>query len=372
LINAQLFQQIEASARANIANAVQTGLATEPAGTKWSDAFHALTERFSAAHSVVLLTRVARAVYMIEPVNAAITSTKFACRWSANANTYFSFGQQNDPRRATFAQCEAIAEELLDALVHALPNDDDVSTLRLSINHKIISHELPLDYVNSAPDVVAIHQPGNLAWLWAGPAEATVKLRSWLLEQMEFQVPNQNATIADVMSAAISQKVAVKTYLTDRAQTGPYQTNREKRWEAHPASVQFASRAAASAIERELLEQLCFFAGFPHDCRAAAVDAGLLTERDITRCPITLDPLNFEDFAQEVLNPAHGRSKFQVGHLNPLKTVGRTNDAAGHTAQNIAWISAAGNRIQGDLSLADARALVQHIADNYSLLLPQV
>ncbi len=309
---------------------------------------------------------------MIEPVNSAITSTKFACRWSENGPAFFSFGQNRDPRAATFTECDQIAEELLGALIDSIDNDDHIATLRLSINHKIISHEIPVDYVDSSPDADRIHRIGNLAWSWDGPAERTVKLRSWLLEQTGVQVPAHNSSVGQVMSAAISQKVAVKTYLTDRAQTGPYQTNREKRWEAHPASVHFASRASASAIERELLEQICFFDGFPEECRDAAIDAGVLRAREVTRCPITLDPLNFSQFASEVINPKHGRSHFQVGHLNPLKTVGRTNDAAGHTAQNIAWISAAGNRIQGDLPLIEARRLVQHISNNYRLLLPEL
>lgn len=369
MITAQLFEQIEASPRANITNAILNGLATEPAGTKWTVALHALAAKFSQSHSVVLLTRIARACYMVEPVNAAITSTKFACRWSQNGGAYFSFAQQGDPRRATFEQCDVIAGELISQLIQSIDNELNVSTLKLSINHRIISHEIPLDYVNSNPNIEAIHQPGNLTWAWDGPAEATVKLRSWLLEQVDVQVPEQNISVAQVMAAAIKQKIAVKTYLTDRAQTGPYQTNREKRWEVHPASVQFASRAAASSIERELLEQICFFEGFPELCRQAALEAGVLRPRDPSRCPITLDSLNFSRFAQEVSNPSHGRSLFQVGHLNPLKTVERTNDAAGHTAQNIAWISAAGNRIQGDLSLADARNLVKHIANNYRLLL---
>ena len=369
MINAQLFEQVEASARANIKNAMKLGLETEPAGTKWSDAFFTLAQKLSQTHATVLLTRIARAVYMIEPVNSAITSTKFASRWTANQNAYFGFGNADDPRRATFGDCDLIAEGLLQTLVQSLDDESHVSTLRSSINHSVISHEIPLDYINSAPDIVAIHQPGNLVWAWGGPAEATVQLRSWLLEARDYQLDGLDTTVADVMSAAIDNKVTVKTYLTDRAQTGPYQTNREKRWEAHPASVQFASRAEASAIERELLEQICYFEGFPSDCRDAAIAAGVLRTRETTRCPITLDVLHFTQFAEEVTNPRHGRSHFQVGHLNPLKTLGRTYMAAGHTAQNIAWISAAGNRIQGDLSLSDARALVQHIAENYRLLL---
>lgn len=369
-INSGLFEAIEASPRADITNAIKSALGRERASTMWSSAHQALSTCLSERKSAIILTRIARISYMIEPVNSNITSTKFACRWSDNAPLYFTFGSAGDPRNATFLECDEIALHLLQQMMRSLNNVEHVATLNMSIDHGVISHELPIDYVDSHPGVRRIHQPGNVDWSWNGPAEATVRLRSWLLDQVGIMAPGLNATVSAVMLAAIKQKIGVKTYLTDRAQTGPYQTNREKRWESHPASVQFASRAAASAIERELLEQICFFEEFPAEARDEALIEGLIRYREVTRCPITLDPLKFSEFSTEVLTPSHGRSKFQVGHLNPLKTVGRTTDAAGHTAQNIAWISAAGNRIQGDLPLADARYLVQHISNNYRLLLP--
>lgn len=363
-----MFEQIEASPRANIGNAIRSALATEPPVTKWSAIFSDLKRVLPEPQAVKLITAIARTVYMIEPVNSSITSTKFACRWSINNGNYFSFSE-GDPRWSSFEQCDALADELLANLAVSLSDRSRITVLRMALEHRVLAHEVPLDYIDSAPGVGSIHRPGNLAWIWEGPAEATVRLRSWLLEQTDFILPLEGETVASVMSAAIDKKICVKTYLTDRAQTGPYQTNREKRWEAHPSSVQFASRASASAIERELLEQICFFDDFPEACREAALEEGVLREREVTRCPITLDKLGFPRFAQEVTNPQHGRSFFQVGHLNPLKTVQRTFDAAGHTAQNIAWISSAGNRIQGDLSLVEARRLVQHIANNYRILL---
>jgi hypothetical protein len=50
--------------------------------------------------------------------------------------------------------------------------------------------------------------------------------------------------------------------------------------------------------------------------------------------------------------------------LNPLK-LSVDGEAAGHTANNISWISADGNRIQGSLSLNDVRKLIQRISQNY-------
>ncbi|MBM4104410.1 MAG: hypothetical protein FJ263_10270 [Planctomycetes bacterium] len=53
-----------------------------------------------------------------------------------------------------------------------------------------------------------------------------------------------------------------------------------------------------------------------------------------------------------------------VADQNPLK-LGESGEAVGHTADNISWISADGNRIQGSLSLNDVRKLIQRISQNY-------
>ena len=58
--------------------------------------------------------------------------------------------------------------------------------------------------------------------------------------------------------------------------------------------------------------------------------------------------------------PEQGRSAFQVGHLDPLKVEGNlwTN---GHRPDNIGWISASGNRIQGSLSAEETREMLKRI-----------
>ncbi|XGB38433.1 MAG: hypothetical protein LVT47_08325 [Cyanobacteria bacterium LVE1205-1] len=86
---------------------------------------------------------------------------------------------------------------------------------------------------------------------------------------------------------------------------------------------------------------------------------------EISRCPITLEPLVFQEFREELMNPTHGKSNFQVGHLNPLKLDDPNSLIAGHTAGNIAWISANGNRIQGSMSLEEVRDLLKRITHNY-------
>ena len=118
-------------------------------------------------------------------------------------------------------------------------------------------------------------------------------------------------------------------------------------------------------IEFGLVNQLCYFKGFPSDLRQRIEDTGIASiQDDITRCPITMEPFSFAEFRSEVENPKHGKSNFQVGHLNPLKAI-NDDPSSGHIAQNISWISSDGNRIQGHLSLEETRALIRRIHENY-------
>ena len=164
--------------------------------------------------------------------------------------------------------------------------------------------------------------------------------------------------------SSIVDKIHVKSYLTDRAQTGAYQTNREKRWEAHPLSPQFALRQDCLMVELALLEQLVGFVGFPK----GMLDK-ILTEKIMeappspSRCPVTLDLMDFTKLSASVTNPKHGKSPYQVGHLNPLKA--GDSPKYRHAAANISWISDDGNRIQGHLALQATKDLIKRIAGNY-------
>jgi hypothetical protein len=121
-----------------------------------------------------------------------------------------------------------------------------------------------------------------------------------------------------------------------------------------------------TAIEYCLVTQICAFEGFPRPALQQLQEANVLPSPLPTAlCPITGDALSYEAFRDELLNPQHGKSDFHVGHLNPLKLEVANGHAAGHVANNISWISADGNRIQGSLSLDDVRALIKRIADNY-------
>ena len=153
--------------------------------------------------------------------------------------------------------------------------------------------------------------------------------------------------------------------MTDRVLTGAHKTNREKRWECHPGSVHFALRKECLEIESKLIKQICHFEGFPAELRTLLSDNHIIVfANEITKCPITLDPIPFTKFQEEILHPVHGKSSFQVGHLHPLKSV-EENEFTGHTADNISWISSEGNRIQGELSVEETRELILRIIANY-------
>lgn len=301
-----------------------------------------------------IFERIIRSVFFIEPVNREITSTKFAVRWS-NSDRFFDF-RAGDPRFCSLEDCLTILDEILNALYQERNDEVKKDLIEKCIRSGLVSHEINLDYTSELGGF--IHRPGNVQWQWGEEVRQTIGLRSYLRS-----IPGEEGAI---FKSAIESKVSVKTYLTDRAQTGVHQTNREKRWEAHPRSVQFASRRTCWGIEHELLSQLCYFEEFPATVREIALERNLLEPRnDVSRCPVTLEPLKFSEFSQEILNPRHGRSKFQVGHMNPLKTVGRENPEAGHTRRNISWVSSDGNRIQGHLSLQETQDLIAKIAENY-------
>ena len=214
-------------------------------------------------------------------------------------------------------------------------------------------YELPFDYINRYAD--KLHSERNIYLAFNEVARSTVRLRSFLFDDSK----NPDAI---VFKEIYKNKVKIKTYLTDRAQTGLYQTNREKRWETHPRSVQFALRIDCMKIESKLLLQVAKFKGANADLVAGLKREGYLPSSfEYATCPITRDYLDYQLFVDDILHPRHGRSAFQVGHLNPLKTV-KDGESFGHTATNISWISDDGNRIQGSLSMSEVeRSLLGYL-----------
>ena len=321
-----------------------------------ADSIGILRNKFSDKKYKQLAYGILRHAFLIELVKIpGIETTKFRTRWYSQL--------RGDPRECSFEECLEIAQNLILTLTNDwLNKSENLEVLTLFLEHGILPYELPIDYVEKPAThdtVTRIHRRGNIAWIIDENVIRTLELRKYLTNP-------QTSPDAKFFEQVIDDKIKIKTYLTDRVLTGLYKTNREKRWEVHPRSVHFACRRVCIAIEYKLITQLCAFEGFPEDFQKMLQDQKILPQAmKISRCPITLEPLKFQEFREELMNPTHGKSNFQVGHLNPLKLDDPNSLIAGHTAENIAWISADGNRIQGSMSLQEVRNLLTQITHNY-------
>lgn len=351
--NSRRFFEEQAAQERFSLRAVAEHLARELPGEQPLELFEELRQKLSAKTASAALQGLLRSVFFIELVKENISSTKFALRWSASLS--------GDPRFASYDECLSLFDSLVRELREVIEQERGVPLLRFLRGPLLLPYEVPLDY-RERRLARSMHVADNLGWVCDDLARRVVELRAFLLD------PQRNPQ-AKAFAAAYD-KIRVKMYLTDRVLTGEYKTNREKRWETHPASVHFALRRQCWNIETTLIAQICHFEGFPPQLAQALEESQLIAfgERPF-RCPITLEPLRFDEFARELTSPTHGKSNFQVGHLNPFKAVPAEDEngqiEGGHTARNVSWISSDGNRIQGALSLVQTRALLQRIADNY-------
>jgi hypothetical protein len=120
---------------------------------------------------------------------------------------------------------------------------------------------------------------------------------------------------------------------------------------------QHASLEDCWSAERKLINDFVCFQDFPPVIRTAFAEQGLIsTSSQVTCCPVTLEPLSFSRLAEAILQPTHGVSEYQIGHLHPLKRGGK------HTGANVCWQSADGNRIQGDLTIEETHRMIDAIA----------
>jgi hypothetical protein len=322
-----------------------------------------IREELGESNYQYVVTGLVRSVFLIELVNDEISSTKMEVRWvlkESRGKKQEKF-DNSDPRFCPFEDCAEIWSKMVNELCSSIKNADVVNLLKLYQNYSLLPYEIPFDYVDSPTrnkSLGSIHCPKNVLWAWDEKYQRTLRLREILLN-------SGHNNKAHLFSSILKDKIKVKTYLTDRVQTGKHKTNREKRWEVHPESVHFAFRRFCLEIEHRLISQLCHFEGFPPDLFDSLRKEKLITDQGKAfRCPVTLNSLSFAEFEKEVLSPFHGKSNFPVGHLNPLKLI--TDDpASGHTAENISWFSVDGNRIQGSLSLRETRELISQIWRNY-------
>jgi len=312
-----------------------------------------LKNKLSVQKYEYIICSLLRNIFLIELVNDEISSTKMETRWGIKPSTgkKQEIFDTSDPRFASFNDCKKIFEKLVSDLKNNL-TDKKIKLICLYQDFNLIPYELPVDYVRKNNTV--LHSVENTDWFWDEKYQSTIKLRSILM--------GDTNTHSELFSKMLKNKIKVKTYLTDRVQTGDHKTNREKRWEVHPNSVHFALRKDCLLIEKELISEVLNFEGCPNEIIEST--GGLVKQNETYLCPITLDPLIFSEFESEILSPTHGLSKFQVGHLNPLKSASTESENT-HSAQNIGWISDNGNRIQGSLSLEETRDLLKNIFKNY-------
>lgn len=307
-----------------------------------------LNSTFSSQELKGILRALLRFAFYVEPVKQpAIETTKFTVRWSER--------MQGDPRYCSYSDCLAIFDHLLSELEASLSDPERVAMLKLVTQHNLVAYEINIDYRDRSAS--QIHTVDNIYFFWDDIAKRTYLLRRYLLN------PSNHGYIQFFRETY--SKIGTKAFLTDRVLTGLHKTNREKRWECHPQSVHFALRRECLAIEFKLVTQICHFADFPADLKELLIQNDVVIfGTESTRCPITLEPILFEEFNDEILNPTHGKSSVQVGHIHPLKSV-EASQFTGHTADNISWISAVGNRIQGDLSVDETRQMIFQIVENY-------
>lgn len=309
-----------------------------------------LRQKFKDSAFNYIMRSLVRQALFIQLVKVDITTTWYEVRWATGL-------ESNDPRRADADTCMEILEKGAAFVLAASCEPTGARVIEGLVARGRLMDGLPIDYVDQG--ATPIHAASNLRWLDERLTFDLVKQRLFLTDKA------RNPEHAVFKEAY--EKIRVKTYLTDRVMTGPHKTNREYRWETRPESVHFALRGACMEIERELIDQLCRLQGIPETLRDLLMAEDLVdSSKPVQLCPVTLDPLRWEDFRAEMSAADHGRSLFQVGHLNPLKADHGNDPNWGHSAKNVSWISQDGNRIQGHHSLVETRALLSRIAANYA------
>lgn len=305
-----------------------------------------LSDKFTSSEIEKIQYSLIRQAFLIELVNDQITSTKFEVRWTKRLT--------NDIRFASCDECLRIFDKLLNTVINA--STEEIQIIKLFLNCNMVPYELPIDYIERIPeDNKPLHCEENISFFFTKEIKAAILLRNILTDK-------ELNPAAKAFKEILNKKLKIKTYLTDRAQTGAHKTNREKRWETHPESVQFSLRRDCINIEKSLLLEICSFEGAPNELIEYLINNNLMCKpSDFHRCPVTLDIIKYNDFINDVISPTHGKSKFQVGHLYPLKA---GNSRYGHRANNISWISEDGNRIQGSLSLDEVNNLLDRIFKN--------
>lgn len=333
-------------------------LAVEYQGEFVTDVFKALRERLELTRFKSAIASAVRYAFLIELTDLKVGSTKMKTRWFPGQilmpkhNSFEpmrgEFAPGNDPRACSYEACCLVFERIVGLTLENLSEDADSASFLAGLQrYTRVPYEYPIGYLD--PALEPVHQADNIQWLKNDDI-------AWLLASRQI-LRRYNGEYSAALRRIESTKLEVKVYKTDRALTGKDKTNRAKRWEVLFGDFQFATLQDCWSVERQLTEQLVNFANFPAELKLQFQQDGLIAGGDeATKCPITLAPLDFIPFAIATVTATHGRSDYQIGHLTPLKRGGR------HVGTNVAWQSADGNRIQGDLTLEETISLLDTIS----------
>ncbi|MBW1667006.1 MAG: hypothetical protein JRJ66_02915 [Deltaproteobacteria bacterium] len=307
----------------------------------------------------IVVGNLIRFSFLIELTNITIGSTKMKTRWipglilMPQPNSFEpiqgSFEPGNDPRASSFDECVSIFTTACNTLCDEVLNDPALINFIEELNrHRRVPYEFP--FVYSDPAAEPVHTAANISWT------ITDDLR-WLLKARKI-LDNSPEKHKPALNEIKKSKIQVKIYKTDRALTGKDKTNRAKRWEVLAGDFQHATLPQCWSSEKKITYDLVLFDGFPEVIKNTFIEQGLITGNEpVTRCPVTLEPLNYTQLARAVLNYTHGVSDYQIGHLYPLKRGGI------HDGTNVCWQSADGNRIQGHLTIEETRQLLREIEE---------
>lgn len=320
-------------------------------GNPLSQNLNLLKENMSSQGFKYTLECLGRFAFCIELTNLNITSTKMKTRWveghitKTRPGTFENyegiFIPGEDERSASFDECYSIFCTCTSLLANS---EQHQALMELFSDQKKrgTPYEAAFTYKNS--QISPVHLVNNIRLVDTADAE-------WLASSRPIIQPVLKKD-ADGNKTKTVEKIATKCYKTDRSQTGEVQTNRAKRWECLAADFQHATIEECWSVERKLLNDLAHFQGFPEISRQQLISSGLFNDQGVTLCPIIFKPMVFQDLLG---GGGHGESKFQVGHMMPLKAGGR------HAGDNIEWISSDGNRIQGSLNIQETRQMLRGI-----------
>ncbi len=307
---------------------------------------------------------------------ASCNKTPFFERWDTGNISHLTV---NDPRYASKPECQKIFAILLALLLEcdgvATPPEAAILIIEKILKRKFHPHNLKCFHSKqniSADDIkralnystqrlgayeipvsyqMELNQGGthihtNVGWM--KPLHINYQLRECLKADLIRAIGDRKA-IKNFLD-----KIQVKAYCTDKVTIPPHYSNRDFRWATWPNGIQYASHYQCAMIELELMAQLYEFENAPNLAISLLLEVETVRGRNIVighkKCFVTGKKLNFTDYLEAAIAHQGGKSKYHVGHIVPLTRGGK------HTADNIAWASDDGNRIQGNNTIEEIEA----------------